>query len=252
LAERFNEMSRQLNESFTRLRRSEESRRELVANVAHDLRTPLALLQSHAEALQDGLIKDEETFRRYLHTIRTESVRLGALVQDLFELSRIDAGAEELRVVPVVLEDVLVEVLNAFAPRLESGRIDVRVSLPERSPAVMATELGLRRIVGNLLDNAIRHSPEGGTIRVEAGRADRKRLKVIVCDEGEGVPPEERERIFERFYRVDPSRKRDGSGGGLGLAIAKALVEKLGGQIGVEGGAPKGSVFWFTVPEAPR
>ncbi|WP_276353446.1 HAMP domain-containing sensor histidine kinase [Cohnella caldifontis] len=252
LAEGFNAMSRQLDESFTRLRRSEESRRELVANAAHDLRTPLALLQSHAEALQDGLIRDEETFRRYVNTIRTESARLGALVQDLFELSRIDAEAEELRPVPLVLEDVLVETLNAFSPRLEARRIDARVALPDPAPAVLGTELAMRRILGNLLDNAIRHSPEGGVVRIEAAAEGPGRLKIVVADEGEGVPRQERERIFERFYRVDPSRRRDGSGGGLGLAIAKALVEKLGGEIGVEDGVPKGSAFWFTVPQAQR
>ncbi|WP_123042329.1 sensor histidine kinase [Cohnella candidum] len=250
LAGRFNGMSRRLAESFSRLRQAEISRRELVANVAHDLRTPLALLQSHAEALQDGVVRDEETVRRYLGTIRSESVRLAGLVQDLFELSAIDAGAEAYRPDKISLEDVLVETLNAYAPRLEGKRLEARVTLPEPTPIVETMDRSLRRIVGNLLDNAIRHSPEGGSILISAADIGGHLLVVRVQDEGEGVPEAERERIFERFYRADPSRRRDGSGGGLGLAIAKALAERHGGAIGVEPGPGTGSVFWFTVPLA--
>lgn len=251
LAERFNGMSRQLETSFARLRQAETSRRELVANVAHDLRTPLALLQSHAEALQDGLIQDRDELDRYLDTIRSESVRLGSLVQDLFELSRLDAGAIEFMPEPVDLEDVLVAALNAYAPRLEAKRLEVRVSLPEPSPLVLATVSGVRRIVGNLLDNAVRHSPEGAGIRISAERAGGSMLIVRMQDEGPGVPADEQERIFERFYRGDAARRRDGSGGGLGLAIAKSLAEMQGGEIGVDvAPSGSGSIFWFTVPLA--
>lgn len=250
LAERFNTMSRQLKGSFERIQKAEASRRELVANVAHDLRTPLALLQSHAEALQDGVVQDEENFAKYLQTIRMESIRLGALVQDLFELSRLDAGEEPVAPQRVVLEDVLVQALNAYSPSVDKKRLLVDVSLPEPSPIVLAIETGLRRIVGNLLENAIRHSPEGGSLDLSAEIHSDSEWIIRLQDEGEGVTEQEREKIFQRFYRTDQSRKRDGSGSGLGLAIARSLVERQGGRIGVESAARGGSIFWFTVPRA--
>ncbi|TFE28936.1 sensor histidine kinase [Cohnella luojiensis] len=250
LAERFNTMSRQLKGSFERIRQAEASRRELVANVAHDLRTPLALLQSHAEALQDGVVQDEENFANYLRTIRMESIRLGALVQDLFELSRIDAGEEPFVPHRVSLEDVLVQTLKVYAPSLDNKRLQVEVSLPEPSPVVMAAETSLRRILGNLLENAIRHSPEGRSLALSAEIHSDSEWIIRLRDEGEGVAQQDREKIFRRFYRTDLSRKRDGSGLGLGLAIARSLVERQGGKIGVEPAAQGGSVFWFTVPRA--
>ncbi len=250
LAERFNTMSRQLKGSFERIQLAEASRRELVANVAHDLRTPLALLQSHAEAIQDGLVQDEENFHKYLQTIRMESIRLGSLVQGLFELSRIDAGEEPFVPQRVVLEDVLVQTLNAYAPSLDKKRLQVAVALPEPSPLVMSMEMMLRRILGNLLENAIRHSPEGGSLSLSAEVQAESKLIIRLRDEGEGIAVQDRDKVFERFYRTDQSRQRDGSGSGLGLAIARSLVERHGGHIGVEAAEGGGSVFWFTVPIA--
>ncbi|WP_245987860.1 sensor histidine kinase [Cohnella lupini] len=247
LAERFNSMSRQLKASFEQIQQSENSRRELVANVAHDLRTPLALLQSHAEAIQDGLVQEEER-HKYLQTIRLEAIRLGALVQHLFELSRIDAGQEPFVPHRVALEDVLVQTLNAFAPSLEKKNLQVNVQLPEHSPIVLSMETYLRRILGNLLDNAIRHSPIGARLVFSAEYGLNDELIIRLEDEGDGIAELDRERVFERFYRTDHSRKRDGSGSGLGLAIARSLVERQGGRIGVNPAERGGSVFWFTVP----
>lgn len=251
LAERFNTMSRQLKGSFEQINQAEASRRELVANVAHDLRTPLALLQSHAEAIQDGLVQDEN-FQKYLQTIRMESIRLGVLVQDLFELSRIDAGEEPYAPQRVVLEDVLVQTLNAYAPSLDKKKILVTVSLPEPTPLVLSREMVLRRILGNLLENAIRHSPEGGSLKLTADARPNNELIIRLQDEGEGIAEQDRDKVFQRFYRTDQSRKRDGSGSGLGLAIARSLAERQGGQIGVESAEGRGSIFWFTVPRVEQ
>jgi two-component system, OmpR family, sensor histidine kinase SaeS len=248
LAERFNTMSRQLKGSFDQIQQSEASRRELVANVAHDLRTPLALLQSHAEAIQDGVVQDEENFRKYLQTIRMESIRLGELVQDLFELSRIDAGEEPYSPQRVALEDVLVQTMNAYSPSLDKKRLQVSVSLPEPPPLVFSMDMILRRILGNLLENAIRHSPVGGSLTLSTEVRPQGDWIIRLQDQGEGIAEQDRDKIFQRFYRTDQSRKRDGSGSGLGLAIARSLTERQGGQIGVEPAAGGGSVFWFTVP----
>ncbi|WP_217593113.1 cell wall metabolism sensor histidine kinase WalK [Cohnella sp. GbtcB17] len=247
LAERFNAMSRQLKTSFENVTRSESSRRELVANVAHDLRTPLALLQSHSEALLDGVVEDETARGDYLQVIRKESIRLGRLVQDLFDLSKLDAGADPFEPRPAALEDVLIDTLNVYRPKLEEKNLEVVVKLPEPSPVVWGVESELRRIAANLLDNAIRHSPNGGCIEWRAAIEDGGMVSISLRDEGDGVPEGERERIFERFYRSDRSRRREGGGAGLGLSIAKSLMERHGGEIGVTPVGEGGSEFRFTL-----
>ncbi|MBD2872400.1 sensor histidine kinase [Paenibacillus arenilitoris] len=255
LAERFNHMGSSLEESFRQVKAAESAQRELVANMAHDLRTPLASVQSYVEALEDGVIQDEETFRAYLATIRSEAVRLGELIQDLFELSTLDAAKrepEELR--RSIAEDVLVELLPRFAMPLEAKALRLRVELPERALRLRIAPRHLQRILQNLIENAVRHSPREGVITIAAeplNGADSV-VRFAVADEGEGVPAEERERIFERFYRSDRSRSREGGGAGLGLSIAKRLVEQYGGRIGVRDAGRRGSEFWFTLPAADR
>lgn len=250
LAEQFNAMGTELEESFRQVKASETSRRELVANLAHDLRTPLASVQSYVEALEDGVVEDEETFRRYLGTIRSESLRLGALIQDLFELSVLDAEqrTQAQEAVSALLDDVLVELLPRFAKPLEDKALDLQVKLPEQFLPCRMVPQQVQRILQNLLENAIRHSPSGGTIGIEVSAA-RGFVQVRVTDQGKGVPDQEKEQIFERFYRLDRSRSRIGGGSGLGLAIAKSLVLQQGGEIGVFNRPEGGSCFWFTLPK---
>lgn len=258
LAQQFNKMAESLEASFDQVRAAEAAQRELVANMAHDLRTPLASVQSYVEALEDGVISDEETFRRYLATIRSETVRLGGLIQDLFELSTLDAKrGGKRRLEPAAAEDVLIGLLPSFAKPLESKGLKLRAELPEEPMLLQMEARHLQRIVQNLLENAIRHSPHGGMIVIAAEALNdttgRRWYRMSVSDEGEGVPEEERERIFERFYRTDRARSRESGGAGLGLAIAKLLAGQYGGDIGVEqvpGNQARGSVFWFTVREA--
>ncbi|MBB3128222.1 two-component system sensor histidine kinase SaeS [Paenibacillus rhizosphaerae] len=257
LAEQFNHMGSSLEESFRQIRAAESAQRELVANMAHDLRTPLASVQSYAEALEDGVIQDEETFRNYLSTIRSETVRLGELIQDIFELSTLDAGrrgtgAERLS----IAEDVLVELLVRFTMPMEAKSLQLKVKLPEQPLRIRIAPQHLERILQNLLENAVRHSPRHGLIMIEAeqtGELDGYMVKFTVSDEGEGIADEEKERVFDRFYRSDRSRSREGGGAGLGLSIAKRMVEQYGGQIGVRDNGLQGSAFWFTVcPDSDR
>ncbi|WP_341280727.1 HAMP domain-containing sensor histidine kinase [Paenibacillus sp. FSL H8-0537] len=276
LADQFNRMGASLEESFRQVKAAESSQRELVANMAHDLRTPLASVQSYVEALEDGIIQDEETFRGYLATIRTETIRLGELIQDLFDLSTLDAEQkEEGPRQEAVVEDVLIELLPRFAKPTEQKDLQLKVKLPERSLSLLIEPRHLQRILQNLLENAVRHSPQGSLILIEAEvladtdnvslaavasaagdgleTGQRRELKLVrftVSDEGDGVPEAERERIFERFYRLDRSRNRQSGGAGLGLAIAKLLVEQYGGRIGVQQAGMQGSMFWFTMHEA--
>ncbi|RJE88333.1 sensor histidine kinase [Paenibacillus sp. 1011MAR3C5] len=251
LAEQFNRMGVNLEQSFRQVKAAESAQRELVANMAHDLRTPLASMQSYAEALEDGVIEDETTYQRYLSTIRSETVRLGDLIQDLFELSTLEAGGQQgTAYSPAVAEDVLVELLPRFTLQLEAKSLQLRVLLPERSLKVHILARHLQRVLQNMIENAVRHSPYEGIIRIEAEERNDSFVRFTVTDEGEGVPQQELERIFDRFYRSDRSRSREGGGAGLGLSIAKLLVEQYQGQIGVEQANGQGSRFWFTVRKA--
>ncbi|WP_186438373.1 HAMP domain-containing sensor histidine kinase [Cohnella terricola] len=251
LAERFNEMSIKLSDSFKRIRSSEASRRELVANVSHDLRTPLASVQSFVEALQDDIVQDKETFQRYLRTIRHETQRLSRLIDDLFELSQLHAGARVWTPEPCHSDSLIVDVLHSHELQLEEKRLDVHVRVPDDLPPLHAMPYELKRVLSNLLQNAVRHSPAGSRIELEANLLpDQRYVRITIDDEGEGVAREERELIFERLYRSDRSRTRASGGSGLGLAIAKSIVQLHGGDIGVEPRQGGGSRFWFTVMTA--
>ncbi|MHA6482355.1 sensor histidine kinase [Paenibacillus sp. strain BS8-2] len=267
LAEQFNVMGANLERSFAQIKAAEKAQRELVANIAHDLRTPLASIQSYAEAIEDGVTRDDESFRQYIATIRSESIRLGELIQDVFEFSTLDAsnhagdrldswdskmksnigfGIEQIE--GVYVDQLLVELLSRFTPQLSAKKVQINVKMPEQALQVNMTSRALLRVLQNLIENAIRYSPNGGMIVVQAAKLKDGWIRVSVSDEGPGIPEEERENVFERFYRIDRARRREGGGTGLGLSIAKLLVQQHGGQIGVEQPPTgHGSLFWFTV-----
>jgi len=248
LAQQFNEMSYKLKESFDNLYSSESARRELIANVSHDLRTPLASIQAFVEALEDDVIKDKETFQRYLHTIRLETKRLSGLIHDLFELSGIEAQGAVFDPQPYHTDELLISTLESFSLHLEEKQLKVEIEMPERLPAAIMMPTQIKRVLSNLLQNAIEYSPIGGKIVLSAAEQDDSFLRISITDEGEGIEAAETSRIFERFYRVDKSRSKSSGGAGLGLAIAKSIVQLHGGEIGVSSSAAAGSCFWFTLP----
>jgi len=246
LAEQFNHMSARLHESFEQIRTSEVSRRELVENVSHDLRTPLASIRSFVEALQDNVVRDEETFRRYLATIALETSRLSGMIEDLFQLSRLQAGAEKFEPIPYHLEDLIIETLQSHDLQMEEKKLRVTVDIPEHLPNISLVPIQIKRVLGNFLQNAIRYSPVEGKLHIQVEpSADGDYVEVSLVDEGEGISENETELVFERFYRADKSRSREKGGAGLGLAIAKSLVELHGGTIGVDSQLGAGSRFWF-------
>ena len=234
LAEQLNELDRRLADSRQRERSLEASRRELVAWVSHDLRSPIATIRAMAEALDDRVADDPHTVARYHHQIRHDAERLSALVDDLFELSRITSGALRLDRRPVPLGDVVAEAVRGARPSATARG----VVLAERVGPLPRLAVGARelvRVLANLLENAIRHTPPGGAVVVEAGTegGDADAVILAVLDGCGGIPPADLARVFDVAFRGDAARGHDQRGGGLGLAIAKGLVEAHRGSITV-------------------
>ncbi|MGC4746030.1 sensor histidine kinase [Micromonospora sp. DT201] len=218
-----------------RERRVEKGRRDLVAWVSHDLRTPLAGLRAMAEALEDRVVDDPATVAEYHRRIRGQTDRMTRLVDDLFELSRINAGALRLTMSAVPLGEVVSDALAGTAPLAEARRIRL-VAAESGWPTVLASEPELARVVGNLLLNAVHYTPSDGTVRVDAGR-ERDAAWLAVADTCGGIPEDDLPRLFDVAFRGEPARtpRSGGEGsGGLGLAIVRGLVEAHGGRVDVQ------------------
>ncbi|GAA4007809.1 HAMP domain-containing sensor histidine kinase [Allokutzneria multivorans] len=215
-------------------------RRELVSWISHDLRTPLAGIRAMTEALADGVVSDPAEVREYVVRVRGEADRLSGMVDDLFELSRINAGEVRPRRDPVPLRDVVEDVVGSSSVRVEV----------EEWPVVLGGQRELSRALRNLLDNALRHTPEDGVVTVRAGVADGSAW-VTVDDECGGIPPGDLDRVFDVAFRGGQARTPGESGAGLGLPIAQGLVRALGGSLGVSNHGT-GCRFRLTVPRSPQ
>lgn len=223
-------------------REVEEARRSLVAAASHDLRTPLASLRLLVESIDDG-VATGETRDRYLKEIRTHVAVLSGLIDDLFELSRIEAGEISWTMRQVELRALIDEAVAAMRAAAAERGVEVSADLPAEALLAQANAEKVQRVLFNLIQNAIRHTPADGSVTVRARPAG-KGVEVEVDDSGEGIPAADGERVFEAFYRGDASRGEDGAG--LGLAISKAIVEAHGGRIWLEPGDP-GTRVRFTL-----
>jgi signal transduction histidine kinase len=247
-----NEMMTRLRKSLDQQKKSERARRDLVANVAHDLRTPLAAVQAAVEALETGVVEDEAARTRCLTAISRETRHLSRLIDDLFALSQLEAGQLELKPEKLYLEDIVQDCLIGLLPQVEQQGIALTVDLPAILPPVWADRLATRRVLANLLQNALAFTPTGERIAVQGTMvADGVRIKV--SDTGPGIPsqdlepgPDGQARIFQRFYRGDEARS--GGGAGLGLAIARELVQAQGGHIEAASVVGEGTTIGFTLP----
>ena len=242
-------LGRTFNTMAESLAKVEYNRREFLATVSHELKTPVASIQALAEALADGVAAKPEHRQRYLSTIVGESQRIDRLIRDLLDLAQLEAG--ELSIVREKID------LVAFLSR-ETAKYDhllaekdlaLRVNAVPAVPPVLADPGWLAQIVANLVSNAARHSPAGETIVINV-QATAGNVVVAVSDRGPGIPPEDQPHIWERFYRVDKSRARSGGGTGLGLAITKRLVQAMNGEITLESVPGEGAKFTFTLPIA--
>jgi two-component system, OmpR family, sensor histidine kinase SaeS len=249
LAAAFNRMVARLDESFAKQKELEQARRDVVAAVSHDLRTPLASLRAMIEAINDGVVGDEVTVEHYLHSAQLQVQSLSLLVDDLFELSQLDAGVLEWHVEPGSLRDLISDTLESM--HVQADEKNVRLSgwvEPSVDPVLMNSHK-MQRVLYNLIQNAIRHTPADGTVFVEARqRPDGAEVQVDVIDTGEGIEEGDLPRVFDQFYRGEKSRSRETGGAGLGLTIARRIVEAHHGQIWVESRRGAGSRFSFTLP----
>jgi signal transduction histidine kinase len=232
------------NQMADSLARQETLRRHLVTDVAHELRTPLSNIRGYLEAVQDGVLPSDAAT---IDTIHEEALLLSRLIEDLQELSLAEAGQLRLERQALSLIDLVKQAVNSVRPLAISQTITLRTELPDDLPPVWADRERVGQLLRNLLRNAMSHTPPAGTITITAVSRD-EAVQVSVRDTGEGIAPEHIPHIFDRFYRADPSRDRASGSAGLGLAIAKAVVELHHGRIWVESQPGMGAVFTFTLP----
>jgi signal transduction histidine kinase len=224
------ELAEAANAMIVRLRDEESARRDLVAAVSHDLRTPITSLRLLAEAVGDDIV-DGETRRGYIERMRTHIDALSALIDDLFELSRLEAGDIGWSLERVPLRELVGETVEAMRVQAEVKGVAVRFDVPLALAPARANPEKLQRVLFNLIQNAIRHTPADGSVVVRAEPVAEDRIEVEVADTGGGIDPVEREHIFTAFYRGGDGGSRTGAGAGLGLAVSRAIVEAHGGEI---------------------
>jgi signal transduction histidine kinase len=238
------ELAASFNRMNAELARSTGLRRQMTADIAHELRTPVSVILGHADAVHEGIMPpSKETFE----IIREEAERLDGLIEDLRTLSRADAGELPIELQPVSPAAILEKVLAIHKQRAAQKNIAINLNVEPELPEVCADPGRLVQVFSNLVDNSLKYTPEGGHVNMSAG-VDGRQLEFRIQDSGPGIAESDLLRVFERFYRSDPSRQRNAGGSGLGLAIAKSIVEKHNGRIWAESTPGKGATFIVRIP----
>ena len=250
LARTFNEMAAQLEAAARKQRELDILRRDLVAWIGHDLRTPLTSIRVLVEALADGVVDDPTTVQRYLQTAQRHIRSLSILIDDLFELAELDAGGLSLEQHPESISDLISDTLETFSALAARQGVKLEGSVSPGTDLVCMDAQKIGRVLANLVSNALQHTPTGGSVQIRAS-AMAENVQVEVRDTGEGISTEDLPHVFEQFYRGEKSRSRDTGGSGLGLAISKGIVEAHDGRIWVaSSGRGQGATFAFTLPLA--
>jgi two-component system phosphate regulon sensor histidine kinase PhoR len=233
---------------LTRIKKLERNREEFVANVSHELRTPLSLIKGYTETLLDGAKDDPEVALKFLQTIDRNAERLKLLIEDLLIISELESGRIRLQLQPVPLAPLVAKLCEDFRPR--TGARGVKLVNEVDELIAQADPDRLQQVLSNLVDNAIKYGRSDGTVTIRAQTAADGKIELCVADDGPGIPTEARDRVFERFYRVDKARSREQGGTGLGLSIVKHIVQSHGGRVWVESELGQGSRFYFSLPSA--
>lgn len=230
-----------VNQMTEQLQAFETRRREFLANVAHELRTPLSYIRGYTQALREGLATTDDERERYQRIVHEESARIGRLVDDLMDLAQIEEGQMAMTRTPLDLRIPIEQAVATVRPRAEEKGIALSISLPQDLPPILADGGRIQQVVFNLLDNSLRHTPEHGAVHLTAAQ-EGESISVSICDNGPGVEPELLPLVFERFH------KGHGAGRGLGLAIVRSIVRAHGGEVGVSSTCGSGTTFWFRLP----
>ena len=241
------ELARAFNKMSAELSRSVNTRKQMTADIAHELRTPLSLILGHAEAVHDGVLPPT---RENFEIIREEAARLEHLINDLRTLSLADAGELSMQLQTVEPQRLIHEVASLYQYQAQRKNISFSLDVDPHLPSIEVDPGRMTQVLTNILDNAIRHTPEGGAILLSA-RETNSQVELAIQDSGPGLKAEDLERIFERFYRADPSRQREDGGSGLGLAIAKSIVQAHGGQLSAESKPGSGLRIRVLLPKNP-
>lgn len=247
LTRTFNDMAEQLETTLDNLRRSERMRREFVANVSHELRTPITSVRSYAETLEDSEGLSRDTEKEFLRVIVNESDRMKNIVQDLLTLSRFDAGSFEFKFERFSFESSVREVYSAMLLEAQNHHHEFSIEFKTEMPTIIGDPSRVEQVLINMISNAIKYTQDSGRIRITAG-ADEETVWVSVRDNGVGIPKEDVDRVFERFYRVDKARSRESGGTGLGLSIAQEIVRRHSGKIELQSRQGIGTVITMTLP----
>jgi signal transduction histidine kinase len=243
----FNQTTARLQEAAQKQRDLEILRRDLIAWAGHDLHTPLASIRAIVEALADGVVDDPATSQRYLRTAQRDVQNLSLLIDDLFQMAQLDAGGLSLNCELGSLSDLISDTLESFSELASRQQVTLSGEVTPGVDPVFMDVPRIGRVLNNLIGNALRHTPPGGTVTVRAARLPQG-LRVEVSDTGEGISETDLPHVFERFYRGEKSRSRATGGAGLGLAISRGIVGAHGGHIGVTSATGQGTSFYFTLP----
>ncbi len=245
LTERFNQMAEEVG-------RAHHMERDFIANVSHDLKTPLTSIQGFSQAMLDGAIVDQQGYTEVASIINSEAQRMSRLVSELLSLTRLQNGLNSLEMQPTNLGELVSQLVLAMQPQATQAGVDLRMQRGGPDVAVLADSDRLKQAFGNLLDNALKFTPPGGTVKLEI-RGTTPQAEVVVSDSGQGIPPEDLNRVMDRFYQVDKSRSSlsDGKSAGLGLAIAREIVRAHNGEIQIESEPGKGTTVHVRLPSTP-
>lgn len=247
LTKDYNTMVKQITQQVEELKQSEKEKNEMIANLSHDIKTPVASLIAIGQALSDDILSDDEK-KRYLESVSENAQRITILADELMQVT-IDNSSENTNVITdeIMVDDILIKVLNAFKPRIDHDQREIMISGFETIPAIKANEDAVYRILYNVIENSLKYSQSGTPIQIDV-KVDNNMVNIEVVDEGKGIPEEDITKIFQRTYRVEKSRNQATGGHGLGLFITKNLVEKLGGKISVKSKIGVGSRFSVALP----